>query len=240
MHFQHHAKPNVIDKDPDTRIEPVFVLGDKIPIRAAQKNAKYGKGLPYDLQYLYFFIAAPLLFPVYFQFMTIRHAIQRRKWMDILWISLFYIKFLPIMSLKLGLIGAVKFFFLIRLFEGTWFVVVTQSNHVVMDVSHDDEKSNWFRMQLKATCNIEKSYFNDWFTGHLNFQIEHHLFPMMPRHNLYKIQPDVIDLCRKYNIPYVVKPIGRAFADILTSLEKSGRMWRDTYEELMHASNTIK
>jgi fatty acid desaturase len=42
-----------------------------------------------------------------------------------------------------------------------------------MDVSHDDEKSCWVRMQLKATCNIEESYFNDWFTGHLNFQIEH-------------------------------------------------------------------
>jgi hypothetical protein len=33
MHFQHHSKPNIIDKDPDTRVEPVFVLGDKIPIR---------------------------------------------------------------------------------------------------------------------------------------------------------------------------------------------------------------
>jgi fatty acid desaturase len=33
MHFQHHSKPNVIDKDPDTRIEPIFVLGDQIPIR---------------------------------------------------------------------------------------------------------------------------------------------------------------------------------------------------------------
>ncbi|CAF1504962.1 unnamed protein product, partial [Adineta ricciae] len=32
MHFQHHAKPNVIDKDPDTRIEPLFLLGDTIPI----------------------------------------------------------------------------------------------------------------------------------------------------------------------------------------------------------------
>ena len=52
-------------------------------------------------------------------------------------------------------------------------VVVTQSNHVVMDVSPDDPKASWFRMQLHATCNIEKSYFNDWFTGHLNFQIEH-------------------------------------------------------------------
>ena len=28
MHFQHHSKPNIIDKDPDTRIEPLFVLGD--------------------------------------------------------------------------------------------------------------------------------------------------------------------------------------------------------------------
>jgi fatty acid desaturase len=140
--------------------------------------------------------------------------------------------------LKLGLFGAIKFLFLIRVFEGTWFVVVTQSNHVVMDVSHDDVKSSWFRMQLKATCNIEKSNFNDWFTGHLNFQIEHHLFPMMPRHNLYKIQADVLEICRKHNIPYVVKPMGQAFYDILTSLEKSGRMWRETYEELMHASKS--
>ena len=38
----------------------------------------------------------------------------------------------------------------------------------------------------------------------------------MPRHNLYKIQPDVMKLCRKYRIPYVVKPMGRAFLDILT------------------------
>ncbi len=42
------------------------------------------------------------------------------------------------------------------------------------------------------------------------------LFPMMPRHNLYKIQPDVIELCRKHNIPYVMKPMGQAFFDILT------------------------
>ncbi|CAF4565090.1 unnamed protein product [Rotaria magnacalcarata] len=63
---------------------------------------------------------------------------------------------------------------------------------------------------------------------------------MMPRHNLYKIQPDVLELCRKYNIEYLSKPMGRAFLDILTSLEKSGRMWRETYEELMNASNTIK
>ena len=30
-----------------------------------------------------------------------------------------------------------------------------------------------FSLQVLATCNVEQSFFNDWFTGHLNFQIEH-------------------------------------------------------------------
>lgn len=28
-------------------------------------------------------------------------------------------------------------------------------------------------LQLTATCNVEQSFFNDWFCGHLNLQIEH-------------------------------------------------------------------
>lgn len=28
-------------------------------------------------------------------------------------------------------------------------------------------------LQLAATCNVEPSLFIDWFSGHLNFQIEH-------------------------------------------------------------------
>lgn len=34
-------------------------------------------------------------------------------------------------------------------------------------------KSCLFSSQLHATCNVNQSLFNDWFTGHLNFQIEH-------------------------------------------------------------------
>lgn len=30
-----------------------------------------------------------------------------------------------------------------------------------------------FFIQLQATCNVHQSLFNDWFSGHLNFQIEH-------------------------------------------------------------------
>ena len=52
-----------------------------------------------------------------------------------------------------------------------WFVFVTQSNHIPMEID-DDKEQPWVTMQLN-TINIEKGYFNDWFTGHLNQQIEH-------------------------------------------------------------------
>jgi fatty acid desaturase len=41
-----------------------------------------------------------------------------------------------------------------------------------MNIDHDEAKP-WLTLQTHATCDIEKSFFNDWFTGHLNFQIEH-------------------------------------------------------------------
>jgi fatty acid desaturase len=85
---------------------------------------------------------------------------------------------------------------------------------------------------LYATCNVEKSLFNDWFTGHLNFQIEHHLFPTMPRHNLYKIQPQVRALCAKHRIPYKLKSLPEAFGDIVRSLKRSGEVWEKHYRQL--------
>ncbi len=60
----------------------------------------------------------------------------------------------------------------IRFLESHWFVWVTQSSHIAAHMQYDNEMS-WFRNQVMSTINIEQSIFNDWFTGHLNFQIEH-------------------------------------------------------------------
>lgn len=83
--------------------------------------------------------------------------------------------------------------------------------------------------QLAATCNVEQSFFNDWFSGHLNFQIEHHLFPTMPRHNLPKVAPLVRSLCAKHGTEYLEKLLLWALQDIIGSLRKSGQLWLDAY-----------
>ena len=40
------------------------------------------------------------------------------------------------------------------------------------------------------------------FAGGLNYQIEHHLFPTLPRHNLGKVQQKVQELCEKHGLHY--------------------------------------
>jgi len=234
MHNQHHAKPNVIDKDPDVRIDPIFVLGKLEPVRKAEKNVKYNtKNLyPYTIQYIFFPFFAPLLFPVYFQIMTFRYAITRRKYADLASMLPFYLIHFGISFYALSFKEAMLFYVMMRFVESSWFTWVSQCNHIVMDIHDDEPTDSWLALQLKATCNITHSRFNDWFTGHLNFQIEHHLFPTMPRHNYVKIQPLVQSLCKKYDIKYVVKPLGQAFRDILMSLKKSGDIWEEAYVEL--------
>uniref|UniRef100_A0A674ABJ3 Fatty acid desaturase 2 n=1 Tax=Salmo trutta TaxID=8032 RepID=A0A674ABJ3_SALTR len=112
--------------------------------------------------------------------------------------------------------------------ESHWFVWVTQMNHLPMEMDHERHQ-DWLTMQLSATCNIEQSTFNDWFSGHLNFQIEHHLFPTMPRHNYHLVAPLVRALCEKHGVPYQVKTLKKGIIDVVRSLKKSGDLWLDAY-----------
>ncbi|CAM4682593.1 unnamed protein product [Lepidochelys kempii] len=49
---------------------------------------------------------------------------------------------------------------------------VSHRNHIPMNIDYD-KNADWFSAQLQATYNVNQSLFNDWFTGLLNFQIEH-------------------------------------------------------------------
>lgn len=227
MHFQHHAKPNCFRKDPDINMHPLFfALGKVLSVELGKQKKKH---MPYNHQHKYFFlIGPPALLPLYFQWYIFYFVVQRKKWVDLAWMLSFYARvFFTYMPL-LGLKGFLGLFFIVRFLESNWFVWVTQMNHIPMHIDHD-RNVDWVSTQLQATCNVHQSAFNDWFSGHLNFQIEHHLFPTMPRHNYHKVAPLVQSLCAKYDIEYKSKPLLSAFADIVHSLKESGQLWLDAY-----------
>ncbi|NWV29514.1 FADS2 desaturase, partial [Origma solitaria] len=233
-HFQHHAKPNIFKKDPDVNMLHVFVLGDTQPVEYGKKKLKY---LPYNHQHEYFFLSEillPFLIPC-------PHTLLIPIWITagpsqtgkLTTASPLFPKFLMKLkvqgkkkpkfakldhlllqktSLEQGLFHQILYQY--PFLESHWFVWVTQMNHIPMEIDSEKHR-DWLSSQMAATCNIEQSFFNDWFTGHLNFQIEHHLFPTMPRHNFWKVKPLVKSLCAKYGVQYEEKPLGKAFVDIV-------------------------
>jgi len=60
----------------------------------------------------------------------------------------------------------------------------------------------WFRTQLATTMNVDCPEWMDWFHGGLQFQIEHHLFPRLPRHNLRKARKLVKAFAAKHKVEY--------------------------------------
>ncbi|XP_043923383.1 acyl-CoA 6-desaturase isoform X2 [Protopterus annectens] len=211
-HFQHHAKPNIFKKDPDVNMLHTFVLGKTQPVEYGKKKLKY---LPYNHQHEYFFlIGPPLLIPVYFHIQIVHTMISRRDWVDLIWSLSYYTRYFTTYIPFFGIWGALAFISFVRLIESHWFVWVTQMNHIPMEIEYE-QYQDWLSMQLAATCNIEQSFFNNWFTGHLNFQIEHHLFPTMPRCNYWKIAPLVKSLCAKHGIVYEEKHLSTAVIDVI-------------------------
>jgi fatty acid desaturase len=59
------------------------------------------------------------------------------------------------------------------------------------------------RRQVLTSRNVRGSRLVDWLLGGLNYQIEHHLFPNMPRPNLRRSQPLFRAFCRHHDLAYV-------------------------------------
>ncbi|XP_023612353.1 fatty acid desaturase 2-like protein FADS2P1 isoform X3 [Myotis lucifugus] len=169
-HFQHHTKPNIYPKDPDIDVGPLFLVGDLQPIKYGKKKIKY---IDYEKQHLYFYmVGLPLLMPVYFNLQSMQVMYLGRYWKDIVWVSSFYIRYFITFGPFYGIFGTVLLIYLVKFLESPWIACVTQMSHIPMKMSREENR-DWLSTQVLATCNVEQSFFNDWFTGHLNFQIEH-------------------------------------------------------------------
>ena len=101
--------------------------------------------------------------------------------------------------------NAFWFYMLWRTIESNWFTWVTQMNHIPMHVDND-RALDWPTLQGLSTCNVDGGLFNDWFTGHLNYQIEHHLFPHICHVHYPQLSPIVAQTAREHGLQYQVRP----------------------------------
>jgi acyl-lipid Delta6-acetylenase / acyl-lipid (9-3)-desaturase len=87
-----------------------------------------------------------------------------------------------------------------QIFAGFLLALVFVQSHNGMEVYMD--RKDFVSAQIVSTRNISSTLWMDWFTGGLNFQIEHHLFPTLPRHSLKGAQELVMRFCKDHGFVY--------------------------------------
>lgn len=74
-----------------------------------------------------------------------------------------------------------------------------QISHVSMSMDCEECDEHFAVKALRTTMDVDCPEWFDWFHGGLQFQVIHHLFPRVPRHNLRKIKPLVRQFCAEAN-----------------------------------------
>ncbi|QUX31869.1 acyl-CoA desaturase [Nocardiopsis akebiae] len=103
-------------------------------------------------------------------------------------------------------------------------------NHKGMPVLEEGTKASFLRRQVLTSRNIRGGPLTDLLLGGLNYQIEHHLFPSMPRPNLRRAQPLVRAACERYGLAYHEAGLLRSYAEVLRHLHRVGGPLRPELE----------
>jgi fatty acid desaturase len=92
-----------------------------------------------------------------------------------------------------------------------------------MPVLDAADRSDFLRRQVLTSRNVGGGWLTDLAPGGLNYQIEHHLFPSMPRPNLRRSQAMIEAYCRQRGVPYCQSSLAGSYAQALRHLNTVGR-----------------
>ena len=103
-------------------------------------------------------------------------------------------------------------------------------NHKGMPIVPATMKLDFLRRQVLMSRNVRGSFLVDFFMGGLNYQIEHHLFPSMPRPNLKKLQPLVRAYCAEHGVAYTEVGLFTSYGIVIRYLNNVGLRARDPFD----------
>jgi fatty acid desaturase len=226
-HTRHHANPNRVGKDPDIEIDTIsFLDEDAASARGLRRLITRKQGwlffplLTLEGLNLYALAFRHLLGkgPVKGRFLELGLLLARHA---IVWTPIFL--FLPL-GMAFAFLGVQVAVF------GVYMGASFAPNHKGMPVIAKDAKLDFFSKQVRTSRNIRGGWWATWLMGGLNYQVEHHLFPNMPRPHLARAREVVIDQCRALDVPYVETSLLRSYGIVIDYLNRVGLAARDPFD----------
>ncbi len=101
------------------------------------------------------------------------------------------------------------------------------TNHIGMPVVAPEVRIDFLRRQVLMSRNVRGGRVTDLLMGGLNRQVEHHLFPSMPRPNLRRAQPLVRAHCAAVGVRYTEMGLVETLGVVVRHLDRVGLGQRD-------------
>lgn len=226
-HTRHHANPNKENYDPDLALGAVAIT----PAAATRFRSATLRWVVAH-QGWYFF-PLTLLEGVSLHWSGIRRVASRtrvqRRWVEV---SLLTVRLSALPALLFGVLSPGRAVACLVVELGLFGLYLGSSfapNHIGMPLVAEALKLDFLQRQVLVSRNISGGRAMSIAMGGLNYQIEHHLFPSLPRPHLRKIQPLVAAHCVTVGIPYTQTGLWTAYCDVVSHLNTVGLSGADPF-----------
>jgi fatty acid desaturase len=209
----HHGHPNVEGVDPDIRPFPfASSRGDH------EKCTKNERWFQRNFQRWLFWPMSTLM-AVGMRRSSLVHlgkyakanGFDRAWWIEVGCLVVHYIGWLLVPSLIWGPLVGFALYSAIWSGVGVCLALVFAPAHIGLPILRS-QNHDWIH-QLETTRNLEMPRLYSYFFIGLDYQVEHHLFPKIPHHNLPRAAAITAAWCRREGVIYQSEPYPHALAD---------------------------
>jgi len=81
-----------------------------------------------------------------------------------------------------------------------------------------EDRARWYARQVMGSSNFEIGPLGQVLSGHLGYQIEHHLFPNIPAWRYPEMAPRVREICERHGLAYKTGSLGSQFGSAMRRL----------------------
>jgi fatty acid desaturase len=218
-HNRHHAHPNQEGKDPDIGIPVIAFTRGQAAGRRGLRRA-----LARHQAYLFFpmLLLEAASMHVISIWAVLRGPARPRRALEGGLLLAHFAGYLTVVALVMSPVQAIAFIVVQQGLLGVYLGSAFAPNHKGMPVLGEQDNLDFLRRQVLTSRNVSGGPLVETLLGGLNYQIEHHLFPSMPRPSLRRCRSLVRAFCAQHELPYSEMNLVASYAQVLRALHAAG------------------